>query len=85
MDLTDESRVREIVREELANFTPQKKKRAPNKWQIFLKECAKEQSKDLSYPEKVKKCSVIYKKNKNNGIVSTPDNSVNDSTNAAQE
>lgn len=77
MDLSDENRIREIVKEELANFTPQKKKRAPNKWQVFLKECAKEQSTDLSYPEKVKKCSAIYKKNK--------ENSTNSSTNVAQE
>jgi len=71
MDLTDESRVREIVREELSSFTPQKKKRAPNKWQIFLKECAKAQSGDLSYPEKVKACSVKYKESKKNGMNTT--------------
>lgn len=66
MDLTDENRIREIVKEEIANFSPPKKKRAPNKWQQFLKECAKNQSADLSYTDKVKECSVIYKKNKEN-------------------
>ncbi len=71
MDLADENRIREIVREELANFTPQKKKRAPNKWQIFLKTCTKSQPDNLSYPEKVKQCSAIYKKDKNNGIIDT--------------
>lgn len=65
MEAMDELRVREIVKEELANFTPPKKKRAPSKWQIFLKDCTKDQSKDLSYTEKVKKCSVIYKEKKN--------------------
>lgn len=76
MDLTDENRIREIVKEELANFGPPKKKRAPNKWQIFLKQCAKEQSGDLSYPEKVKACSVKYKENKKNGT-----SSINNETN----
>lgn len=71
MDLTDENRIREIVKEELENFTPQKKKRAPNKWQIFLKQCAKEQSGDLPYPEKVKACSIKYKDNKKNGTNNT--------------
>ncbi len=65
MEITDENRIREIVREELVNFTPQKKKRAPNKWQIFLKDCAREQDKELPYTEKVKVCSLKYKENKN--------------------
>ena len=65
METTDENRIREIVRDELASFTPQKKKRAPNKWQIFLKDCAKEQDKELPYTDKVKLCSVKYKENKN--------------------
>ncbi len=83
MEIIDENRVREIVKDELANFAPQKKKRAPNKWQIFLKTCAQTQDKELPYTEKVKKCSVIYNENKKNGIVN-PDNSVNDSTNVTQ-
>lgn len=65
MEVIDENRVRDIVRDELANFTPQKKKRAPNKWQIFLKDCVKEQDKGLAYTDKVKACSVKYKENKN--------------------
>ena len=65
METIDENRVRDITREELANFTPQKKKRAPNKWQIFLKECAREQDKELPYTDKVKVCSIKYKENKN--------------------
>lgn len=69
MNLIDENRVREIVQEELANFTPPKKKRAPSKWQLFLKDCVKEQDSGLAYIEKVKKCSVEYKEKKkeNNG------------------
>ena len=66
MEVTDENRVREIIREELTNFSPQKKKRAPNKWQIFLKNCAHdEQNKELPYTERVKVCSVKYKESKN--------------------
>ena len=77
MEVTDENRVREIIREELTNFSPQKKKRAPNKWQIFLKDCVKVQAGELPYIDKVKECSVIYKKNK--------ENSINDNTNVARE
>ena len=65
METIDENRVRDIVRDELANFVPQKKKRAPNKWQIFLKECAREQDKELPYTDKVKVCSIKYKESKN--------------------
>lgn len=65
MEVIDENRVREIIREELTNFSPQKKKRAPNKWQIFLKNCANEQNKELPYTERVKVCSVKYKESKN--------------------
>ena len=71
MDLTDENRIREIVKEELANFSPPKKKRAPNKWQVFLKQCAKEQTEDIPYTDKVKTCSIKYKENKKNGISNT--------------
>ena len=59
-----EDRMREIIREELSNFSPQKKKRAPNKWQSFLKNCAREQDKELPYTDKVKVCSAKYKENK---------------------
>ncbi len=71
LDNMDEDRIREIVREELANFNPPKKKRAPNKWQIFLKQCTKEEQG--SYPEKVKACSIKYKEKKKNGEL--PDSS----------
>jgi hypothetical protein len=68
----DENRIREIakeiVKEELANFIPPKKKRAPNKWQIFLKDCVKEHTEEMPYIDKVKECSVKYKKNKENNI-----------------
>jgi len=63
MDLTDESRIREIVREEIINFSP-KKKRAPNKWQLFLKDCVKKQDNELKYTEKVQLCSVEYRETK---------------------
>jgi hypothetical protein len=65
MEVMDENRIRDIIRDELANFTPPKKKRAPNKWQIFLKDCVKEQDGDLAYTDKVKACSVKYKEKKN--------------------
>lgn len=84
MNLTDENRIREIVKEELTNFSPQKKKRAPNKWQLFLKECTKEQTGDLSYTDKVKVCSAKYKENKKDGASNTNNerkNDVNNGTN----
>jgi len=65
MEVLDENRVRDIIREELTNFTPPKKKRAPNKWQRFLKDCVRDQDGDLAYTDKVKVCSVKYKENKN--------------------
>lgn len=71
IDSTDEIRIREIVKEELAGINPPKKKRAPNKWQIFLKDCAKNEP-GSNYPEKVKACSVKYREKKNNGQL--PDN-----------
>lgn len=74
-NIIDENRVREIVKEELSNFNPPKKKRAPNKWQLFLKECAKRQDKELSYPEKVSLCSIEYKEEKNNNKQSSNNNS----------
>lgn len=78
MEAIDENRIREIIREELTTFSPQKKKRAPNKWQVFLKNCAPEQDKELPYTEKVKLCSVKYKEKKNeeknNGNSSPQDN-----------
>jgi len=61
-----EDRVREIIKEELSNFNPPKRKRAPNKWQLFLKDCVKDQPSELDYMGKVKACSIIYKDNKKN-------------------
>ena len=75
MNDIDEGRIRDIIKEELANFSPPKRKRAPNKWQVFLKDCVKEQDGGLSYPEKVKACSVKYKEKKkeNNGNIPSID------------
>jgi hypothetical protein len=63
----DENQIRAIVREELSNFSPPKKKRAPSKWQTFLKDCAKRQPEELVYTDRVKLCSIEYKDLKNNG------------------
>ena len=63
--IIDENRVREIIKEELANYNPPKKKRGPNKWQLFLKDCVKDQPEEFDYMGKVKACSIIYKDNKN--------------------
>lgn len=38
-----------------------KKKRQPNKWQIYLKGCLKDQPKDSGLGERVSACSVTYK------------------------
>lgn len=37
------------------------KKRKPNKWQLFLKDCTPRQDKGLGMTEKVSACSVEYK------------------------
>lgn len=65
----DENQIRAIVKEELLNFNPPKKKRAPNKWQNFLKDCSKRQPEELVYTDKVKLCSIEYKEAKKNGGV----------------
>lgn len=63
METEDEEKIREIVREELTNAIPTKKKgiRKPNKWQAFLRHCTPQQAQDLSMGEKVKACSLQYK------------------------
>ena len=66
--IIDENRVREIIKEELANYNPPKKKRGPNKWQLFLKDCVKDQPEEFDYMGKVKACSIIYKDKKPNGV-----------------
>lgn len=38
-----------------------KKKRGPNKWQIFLKGCMPNQSKDLPMTDKVSACGIQYR------------------------
>lgn len=38
-----------------------KSKRAPSKWNLFLKECSQNQPKELSLGERTKLCSVEYK------------------------
>lgn len=65
MNPEEEENVRKIVREELAksgnNGNSQKKKRGPNKWQLYLKDCLKEQPKEAALGDRVKGCSVEYK------------------------
>jgi len=63
-EIISEARIREIVRDEISNFTPVKKKRAPNKWQLFLKDCTKRQEEKLPYTEKVQLCSLEYRNSK---------------------
>lgn len=72
MDSNDDRYIRAIVKEEIAksmphnsNSTHHKKKkgnREPTKWQIFLGDCSKKQHKDMSMGDKVKACSIQYKK-----------------------
>lgn len=78
----EEQRIREIIREELTNFGPPKKKRAPSKWQLFLKECVKKQDEDIKYTEKVQLCSVEYKEMKktNNPSLTNNSSSINNSS-----
>lgn len=63
MDTEDEKRIREIIKEEIANNPPVKRKgnRKPNKWQVFLRECTPNQPQGLSMGEKVKACSTQYR------------------------
>lgn len=37
------------------------KKRKPNKWQLFLRDCTPRQGKGLGMTEKVSACSIEYK------------------------
>lgn len=66
MNPEEEENVRKIVREEMAksggnNGSSGKKKRGPNKWQLYLKDCLKEQPKEAPLGDKVKGCSIEYK------------------------
>lgn len=42
-----------------------KKKREPNKWQLYLSSCFETQPKSASMGEKVSACSITYKDLKN--------------------
>jgi len=67
MNPEEEENVRKIVRDELTksnngnNGSSTKKKRGPSKWQLYLKDCLKEQPKELALGDRVKGCSVEYK------------------------
>jgi len=49
--------------EELKATRPGKKARVLSKWQLFLKECIPKKQ-DLPFKERIKACSVEYKKKK---------------------
>lgn len=38
-----------------------KRKRQPNRWQLFLTGCLKDQPKNTQLGEKVSACSIVYK------------------------
>ncbi len=66
--------VRNIVKEELANFQPQNSSKSSNKgtrkksdWNIFLADCTKKQPNGTPLGDRTKACSVEYKKLKSNG------------------
>jgi len=61
--------IKDVVKEEfnkavteLKATRPGKKERKLSKWQIFLKECIPKKQ-DLPFKERIKACSVEYKKN----------------------
>ncbi len=67
----DEECVRNIVREELSQFQPQKSSKKGNKkkssWNIFLADCTKRQPNGTPLGDRAKACSVEYKELKKNG------------------
>lgn len=66
----DEECVRNIVREELAQFQPQKSRKGNKKksnWNIFLADCTKKQPSGTPLGDRTKACSIEYKKLKENG------------------
>ncbi len=67
----DEECIRNIVKEELANFQPQKSSKKGNKkksdWNIFLADCTKKQPNGTPLGDRTKACSVEYKKLKSDG------------------
>ena len=62
MELTEE-RVREIVREEIANVGI-KSKRKPNQYNLFIKKCLQEIETKGAIQERFKKCAMRYKEMK---------------------
>jgi len=65
MELTEE-RVREIVREEIANVGI-KGKRKPNQYNLFIKKCLQEIETQGVIQERFKKCAMRYKEMKGKG------------------
>ncbi len=66
----DEECVRNIVKEELAHFQPEKAKKGTKKksnWNIFLADCTKRQPNGTPLGDRTKACSVEYKELKNKG------------------
>ncbi len=67
----DEECVRNIVKEELSKFQPQKSSNKGNKkksnWNIFLADCTKRQPNGTPLGDRAKACSIEYKELKNKG------------------
>lgn len=63
----DEKELREIVRKEITDMQsvqPEKKKRPPSQWNLFLKDCAPKQPKDMAFGDKIKSCALEYQEHK---------------------
>lgn len=72
----EEKDVRRMIREELSEDVSRantnngvKKERKKSKWQVYLKDCIPKQNKELGIGEKVKACSVEYKKDKDKIVI----------------
>lgn len=69
----DEECVRKIIKEELAQFQPQKSSTKGTKkkssWNIFLADCTKKQPSGTPLGDRAKACSVEYKELKKNGAL----------------
>jgi len=97
----DEECVRKIIKEELAQFKPQKSSTKGTKkksnWNIFLADCTKKQPNGTPLGDRTKACSVEYKELKKNGaledvilrlstkIETNDDNKSNDNNNRDKE
>jgi hypothetical protein len=62
---------------------PEKKKRNPSQWNLFLKDCAPKQPKDKSFGDKIKSCALEYQehKKKSAGTVNNGNNVDTNGTN----